>query len=85
VSWRLAWTERALKDAERLDRTVRERVVAALEKLAETGQGDIRRLGGGDPEWRLRVGDWRVRFVFDYAGKIIQVLRVLPRSSAYRK
>lgn len=85
MSWQLEWTERALKDAERLDRTVRERVVTALERLAETGQGDLKRLGGGEPEWRLRVGDWRVRFTFDYAGKLIRVLRVLPRGSAYRK
>ena len=42
MKWRLEWTERALKDAERLDRPIRERVVVAAEKLAETGQGRIK-------------------------------------------
>lgn len=85
MKWRLEWTERALKDAERLDRPIRERVVVAVEKLAETGQGDVKRLSGHDAEWRLRVADWRVRFTFDHATNCIRVLRVLPRGSAYRK
>jgi mRNA-degrading endonuclease RelE of RelBE toxin-antitoxin system len=34
-------------------------------------------------EWRLRVGDWRVRFAFDDQQRVIVVLRVLPRGRAY--
>jgi mRNA-degrading endonuclease RelE of RelBE toxin-antitoxin system len=32
----------------------------------------------------LRVGDWRVRFGYDFAERTILVLRVLPRGRAYR-
>ena len=36
------------------------------------------------PQWRLRVGDWRVRFSRDPGSRTILVLRVLPRGRAYR-
>ena len=36
------------------------------------------------PQWRLRVGDWRVRFRFNYATRTIEVLHVLSRGPAYR-
>lgn len=38
----------------------------------------------GFPEWRLRVGDWRVRFQFDYAGHQIVVLRVADARTVIR-
>ena len=61
MSWRAEWTQRALKDVARLDRPMRERIVAAVERFAETGMGDVRRLRGKEQEiYRLRVGEWRV-------------------------
>ncbi|MFN8558558.1 MAG: type II toxin-antitoxin system RelE/ParE family toxin [Dehalococcoidia bacterium] len=65
MTWRLLYTRRAQRDLKRLDRLVQERVVAALERFASEQTGDVRRLAGGRPEWRLRVGDWRVLFVYD--------------------
>jgi hypothetical protein len=32
----------------------------------------------------LRVGDWRVRFVYDFERRVIRVERVLPRGRAFR-
>ncbi len=85
MTWTIEWTDRARRDLRRLDRQVAQRVIRAVERLAETEQGDVRRLENvRPPEWRLRVGDWRVRFAFDYATRTIQVLRVLPRGPAYR-
>ena len=84
MAWTLQWSERALKDLARLDRRVRERIVAALERLAETGDGDVRRLHGHDRDvFRLRVGEWRVLFTVS-DGFIVLVARVHPRGSAYR-
>lgn len=68
----------------RLDPPVRRRVLDALEQLRGDGpRGDVIRLKGGD-DFRLRVGDWRVRFQHDHAARTIYVLRVLPRGRAYR-
>jgi mRNA-degrading endonuclease RelE of RelBE toxin-antitoxin system len=40
MSWRLEWTRQAVKDVQGLDRQVRERIVRAVEHLAQTEQGD---------------------------------------------
>ena len=42
--------------------SVATRILDALARLADTGQGDVTRLQGVSDEWRLHVGDWRVRF-----------------------
>jgi mRNA-degrading endonuclease RelE of RelBE toxin-antitoxin system len=68
---------------ERLDHVTRERVLAALEQLVETGHGDVTKLRDvNPPEYRLRVGDWRVRYGLDPAARVLTVLRVLPRGEA---
>lgn len=84
MSWHIEWTERALKEADCLHASVRARVIRAIERFAETEQGDIKRLSGDRRESRLRVGDWRVRFVFDHNRHSIIILRILPRGRAYR-
>lgn len=63
--------------------TAARRVQRGVERFAGSGAGNIKRLQGIDPpEFRLRVGDWRVRF--HRVGKIIRILRVLHRTEAYR-
>jgi mRNA-degrading endonuclease RelE of RelBE toxin-antitoxin system len=54
----------------------------ALDKfVVDPRSGDIRKLNS--LQWRLRIGDWRVRFSFDDENQVIVVLRVLPRGRAY--
>ena len=65
-----------------LDSQVRERIVIALARFAETNQGDLSKLRGTQNEWRLRVGNWRVRLKID--NDLVHILRVLHRREAYR-
>ncbi|MCH8109097.1 MAG: type II toxin-antitoxin system RelE/ParE family toxin [Chloroflexi bacterium] len=58
-----------------MDSTVATRIHNAVQEFSESGRGDVRRLRGYEREWRLRVGDWRVRFTLDYENRTIQVLR----------
>jgi mRNA interferase RelE/StbE len=51
---------------------------------AGSSNGDVRRLHGSGELWRLRVGDWRVRFHRDDSDRVISVLAVRPRGSAYQ-
>jgi mRNA-degrading endonuclease RelE of RelBE toxin-antitoxin system len=84
MSWQIVWTPRALKDSRKLDSQVRVRVVSAIERFAATGSGDVLQLEDvHPPEWRLRVGDWRVRFQKEPGGPLLLILRVLPRDKAY--
>jgi len=82
---RYVFAPRARRDLRRLDPPVQRRVVDALDRLTgDPPAGDVVRLAGVEDEWRLRVGDWRVRFTRDRDTGVIQVLRVLPRGRAYR-
>lgn len=67
-----------------IDLPTRTRILAALTKLGQSAEltGDVKRLKGSG-EYRLRVGDWRVRFERDNRQLVITVIRVLPRGRAY--
>jgi mRNA interferase RelE/StbE len=81
-SWSLRIMPPARRDLKRLDRPVQRRILDALDRfVAAPRSGDIRKLDSS--QWRLRVGDWRVRFSFDDENQVIVVLRVLPRGRAY--
>ena len=75
----------ARRDLGRMDRRIAARVIDAIDQYAENERGDIRRLRGTDREWRLRMGDWRIKVTFDEANNTMIVLRVLPRGRAYRR
>ena len=85
--WRVELTRPAERDIRRLDRPVRERILTGLDGLiGDPPAGDIKRLAGITPrQWRLRVGDRRVRFSRDPESQTILVLGVLPRSRVYRE
>lgn len=84
--WTVELSRRALRDLQRLNPPIRARVLDAIQGLKfEPPVGDITRMVGmTPPQWRLRVGDWRVRFERDVDTRAIQVLCVLPRGHAYR-
>jgi mRNA-degrading endonuclease RelE of RelBE toxin-antitoxin system len=77
------WAGTALEDMAALDKRIARRVKQAVERFAGTGAGNVKRLQGIDPpEYRLRVGDYRVRFHLE--DEAVQVLRVRNRREAYR-
>lgn len=79
----IRYTSQARRDLRRLDRQVAGRVVLAIERLSEGDRrSDIKKLSGTN-EYRLRAGEWRVRFQHNIAAKEIVVLRILPRGRAY--
>ena len=76
-------SDEAKSDIRALDRQIALRVAAAIARYASTAAGNVRQLQGIDPpEFRLRVGDWRVRFRCD--DESIVILRVRHRREAYR-
>ena len=84
MSWQAIWAPRALKELARLDRAEQHRVRQAVEAFASESKGDVLRLQNvTPPEYRLRVGKWRVRFWFDHDRRAIHILHVLRRDEAY--
>jgi mRNA-degrading endonuclease RelE of RelBE toxin-antitoxin system len=58
-------------------------IFEALDRYARTDEGNVAQLKGQQKEFRLRVGDWRVRFIRDEANTR-RILHVLNRGEAYR-
>lgn len=59
------------------------RVIAAVDRFAASGRGDIKHLQGQlAGQMRLRVGDQRV--VLHSDANEIRVVRVVPRGEGYR-
>jgi mRNA interferase RelE/StbE len=82
--WRVVVDDRARKDLRRIDPPTRKRILSAITRLAQDAEltGDVKRLRGSH-EYRLRVGDWRVRFERQDRQLVIVIVRVLPRGRAY--
>jgi mRNA-degrading endonuclease RelE of RelBE toxin-antitoxin system len=80
---KIAWTDRAKASLRAIDQPTALRILHTLARLLATGEGDVKRLQDIDPpEFRLRVGDYRVRF-HDF-GDSIEILSVKHRRDAYR-
>ena len=80
---KIEWTEMARGDVRRIDRETAMRILEGLSRFLFTEEGDVKLLQDSDPrEYRLRVGDYRVRF--HDLGDTLQILSVRHRREAYR-
>ena len=80
----LVFTERAQDDLAALESAMRLRVLAALHHLIIANAGNIKRLQGiKPPEFRLRVGDFRIRFSRPDTDTV-RVNRIQHRRDVYR-
>jgi len=82
MDFEIEFKPKAWKDIESIHTTDARRVVAKIETLREGLDGDIKRLTNFTPEYRLRVGNYRV--LFQLEEKKIIIYRVLHRKDAYR-
>jgi len=77
------WSASARAELRRVERETARRILLALTRYAETGEGDVKALEGKfGGTHRLRVGDWRVRSR-RAPGDAIHVLAVENRGQAY--
>ena len=74
---------RAVKDLKHLQKQDASRIADALERLQSDLTGDVKKLTNFTPEYRLRVGQFRVLFEIENEIRII-VYRVVHRREAYR-
>lgn len=74
----------AQKDIRALEANARVRVIQALRQLAdEPRPHGCRKLVNARDRWRVRVGDYRVIYTIDDAGRVVEIVAVRHRSKAY--
>lgn len=71
-----------MRDIERLPSRIQAQVLARIEEMSNDLKGDVKRLTNFTPEFRLRVGDYRV--LFEVEEKTIVIYRIRHRREAYR-
>jgi mRNA interferase RelE/StbE len=55
-----------------------------LERLASTPRPPgCKKLKGGDDEWRIRVGDYRIVYEIDDTARAVDVTRIAHRREVY--
>lgn len=82
MSWAARPTKIRPQELKALPSAEHRRVISKLEALQNDLRGDVKQLTNFTPEYRLRVGDFRV--LFEVEGDKIVVYRVLHRKDAYR-
>ncbi len=74
----------ARKELERLSAKLIERIFPKLEALGDEPRPvGCKKLKGGQQEWRIRVGDYRVVYTIEDAKLRVSVTRVRHRSEVY--
>ena len=84
MKYRLVYTQKAVRDIDRLDAGVKKRIGTTLLRFKDNPLQYAERLT--DPElggYRFRIGDYRV--IFDIEGNDIVVLRASHRKEIYKR
>jgi len=82
MEYQVEFKPKAIKEVDSLQPKDAQRIVERIRRLQNNLAGDVKRLTNFTPEYRLRVGDFRVLFAL--AGNQITVYRVVNRRDAYR-
>ncbi len=80
ASYRVEVKPSAKKELERLPNQLIARITRRLENLgANPRPAGSKKLKGGDKEWRVRVGDYRVVYTIDDQKLLVEVTRIRHR------
>lgn len=74
---------KAIKDLQGISKPEARKIAERMKNLEQGLVGDIKRLTNFTPEYRLRIGDYRI--LFEIEGQEIIVHRIKHRKEAYKK
>ena len=79
--YQIEFKPRAIKDMKSFTPEDRRRIMSKIEALQNNLSGDVKRLTNFTPEYRLRVGDYRI--LFETEGDKVLIYRIKHRRDAY--
>ncbi len=86
ASYDVELTSSAERELKMLSGQLIARMVPRLESLASNPRPPgCKKLRGGDNEWRIRVGDYRLVYTIDDAKLLVEVTRIGHRSEIYKR
>ncbi|HEY6332339.1 MAG TPA: type II toxin-antitoxin system RelE/ParE family toxin [Blastocatellia bacterium] len=82
--YRITITARAERDIKKLERSIKNRVVAAIMTLETNPRPPgCAKIQSEEGVWRIRIGDWRVGYLVDDSAKEVTIIRVCHRREFY--
>jgi len=86
MSYTIITPKAVQKQLDALPDDVYDRIAEKIEQLAEDPRPDgVVKMKGSDHEYRIRIGDYRVRYEIDDKELIILLLQCKHRKDVYRK
>jgi len=81
--YEVIFSEKAESQLRKLERSIQERIIMALERIRIRPEAYVSKLVG-DPGYKLRVGDYRVIMDVDQNKLVILVIKVGHRKNIYK-
>lgn len=82
MQYEIRFKPQSLKDGKKMPKYELVRILEKIEALQDDFAGDVKRLTDFHPEYRLRVGDYRV--LFEVEGDQVVIYRIRHRRDVYR-
>ncbi len=73
---------KAIKDGKKIPKELLRKIFTKIELLQNNLEGDVKHLTNFTPEYRLRVGDYRI--LFEVNDNQIKIYRIMHRSKVYK-
>jgi len=84
ASYQVLLASSAEKELKKVPSNLLTRILSRLEALASNPRpSGCKKLTGGDREWRIRVGDYRVVYTIDDTKALVEVTRIRHRREVY--
>jgi len=80
--YEIKFKNKAVKELQKLPKKDAERIVEKISALSDNISGDVKKLTDFTPEYRLRVGNYRV--LFEIESDVIIIYHIKHRGEAYK-
>jgi mRNA interferase RelE/StbE len=82
MKYGIEFKPKAVKDLRNLPKQIQSKILEKIQLMENDLVGDVKKLTNFTPEYRLRVGNYRV--LFEVENESIVIYRVKPRDKAYQ-
>jgi len=80
--YKIQFKKKVVKELQKLPKKDAERIVEKISALSNNLAGDVKKLANFTPEYRLRVGAYRV--LFEIEKNVIIIYHIKQRGEAYK-
>lgn len=81
MKYKIQFKSNVRKDLKKIDKKFLDKIFDSISKLENNLEGDVKKLTNFIPEYRLRIGDYRV--LFEIENNHVIICKIVHRKEAY--